>query len=77
MKSIYFLLCIFYCCYSKDYKAVDNLDLEQYVGKWYQVYQDNFNKLFQGIGRCATAEYNIVDTNNISVYNQQINKKNA
>jgi len=76
MKSIYLLLCIFYYCCGKEYKAVDNLDLEQYVGKWYQVYQDNFNKLFQGIGRCATAEYNIVDTNNISVYNQQINKKN-
>ena len=65
------MLCIFYYCCGKEYKAVNNLDLEQYVGKWYQVYQDNFNKLFQGIGRCATAEYNIVDTNNISVYNQQ------
>ena len=76
MKSIYFLLYIFNCCYSKDYKAVDNLNLDQYIGKWYQVYQDNFNKLFQGNGRCATAEYDIVATNNISVYNEQINTKN-
>ena len=62
-------------CYSKEYKAVDNLDLEKYVGKWYQVYQDKFNKLFQGNGRCSTAEYSILTSNNVSVFNEQINMK--
>tara|TARA_B100000886_G_scaffold273238_1_gene197157 strand:+ start:1111 stop:1659 length:549 start_codon:yes stop_codon:yes gene_type:complete len=61
---------------ASDYKAVDELDLTKYVGKWYEVYQDRFNKLFQGNGRCSTAEYAIVDENNVSVYNQQINSKN-
>ena len=28
---------------ASDYKAVDELDLTKYVGKWYEVYQDRFN----------------------------------
>lgn len=63
-------------CYCKEYKAVDELNLESYVGKWYQVYQDSFNKLFQGNGKCSTAEYAILNDNTVSVFNQQINMKN-
>ena len=59
-----------------EYKAVDELDLPSYMGKWYEVYQDNFNKLFQGIGKCSTATYKIVDDNMVSVFNKQINKEN-
>ena len=71
------LLLTFAClCYCKDYKAVDELNLENYMGKWFQVYQDNFNKLFQGNGRCSTAEYSILNDNTVSVFNQQINMKN-
>lgn len=62
--------------YSKEYKAVDELNLENYLGKWYQVYQDNFNKLFQGNGRCSTAQYGLINENTVSVYNSQINEKN-
>jgi len=76
MYSVSLLLTLLWVCYSKEYKAVDELNLDQYVGKWYQVYQDKFNKLFQGNGRCATAEYAIVGTNDVSVFNQQINNKN-
>lgn len=76
MYSVSLLLTLLWVCYSKEYKAVDELNLEKYVGKWYQVYQDKFNKLFQGNGRCSTAEYAIVDTNDVSVLNQQINNKN-
>jgi len=59
-----------------EYKAVDELDLPSYMGKWYQVYQDNFNKLFQGIGKCSTAIYEIVDDNKVSVFNKQVNEEN-
>lgn len=61
---------------SAEYKAVDELYLPSYMGKWYQVYQDNFNKLFQGIGKCSTATYKIVDDNKVSVFNKQIDEQN-
>lgn len=76
MYGIGLLLTLFCISYAKEYKAVDELNLDYYIGRWYQVYQDKFNRLFQGNGRCATADYAIVDTNNVSVYNQQINNKN-
>jgi apolipoprotein D and lipocalin family protein len=63
-------------CMCKEYKAVDELDLTKYVGKWYEVYQDSFNRLFQGDGRCSTAEYEIVENNKVSVFNKQIDKNN-
>lgn len=58
---------------STDYKAVEELDLTKYVGKWYQVYEDRFNHLFQGDGTCATAEYTL-NNNTVSVLNQQLNR---
>jgi lipocalin len=61
---------------SAEYKAVDELYLPSYMGKWYQVYQDNFNKLFQGIGKCSTATYKIVGDNKVSVFNKQIDEQN-
>ena len=74
--NIFLLLTFMTCALSKEYKAVDYVNIEQYLGKWYQVYKDNFNKVFQGFGRCSTAEYSILDTNKVSVLNQQINQKN-
>ena len=47
-----------------EYKAVEELDLYKYDGLWYQVYGDNFNKLFQGDGKCSTAHYTINERNN-------------
>lgn len=76
MYTLGLIISFFIMCYSKEYKAVDELDLEKYSGKWYQVYQDKFNKLFQGNGRCSTATYTIIDSNNVSVFNEQINMKN-
>jgi lipocalin len=63
-------------CMSKEYKAVEELDLTKYAGKWYQVYKDNFNRLFQGESKCSTAEYEIMSDNKVSVVNKQINKNN-
>lgn len=71
---ILFVLQLFYC-YSKEYKAVDELDLTKYDGFWYQVYGDNFNKLFQGNGKCSTAQYKLLD-DEVSVLNSQIDENN-
>ena len=69
------LFCFLSTLYANEYKAVDELDLNKYVGKWYQVYQDNFNMLFQE-GRCSTATYDFAKDNKVSVFNKQINNNN-
>jgi lipocalin len=76
MICLTILLGLCYLSLAKEYMAVDELDLPSYMGKWYEVYQDNFNKLFQGNGKCSTATYEIVDENRVSVLNKQINEKN-
>ena len=60
------------CCLSKEYKAVDELVISQYMGKWYQVYKDNFDNLFQKNGICSTAEYSLSEDNIVQVLNTQI-----
>ena len=76
MICLTILFGLFCLTISNEYKAVDELDLPSYMGKWYEVYQDNFNKLFQGIGKCSTATYKIVDDNMVSVFNKQIDQQN-
>ena len=77
MMVKYFLLSLLIPFVSgREYQAVKTLDLESYMGKWYQVYENNFDKTFQGNGRCATAEYSIISSNNVSVHNEQLSKKN-
>lgn len=76
MKQFCFILFLYlWCLCYAQYQAVDELIIDNYIGKWYEVYQDNFNKLFQGDGRCSTANYEIVDENKISVVNKQIDNK--
>ena len=58
-------------CLSKEYKAVDDLDLQKYMGKWYQVYKDKFDNVFQKNGICSTAEYSL-DNDIVKVFNKQI-----
>ena len=55
MFSTFILFALFAFVNSKDYKAVDQVDLSMYMGKWYQVYGDGFNNIFQGNGHCSTA----------------------
>lgn len=59
---------------AKEYKAVDEVILPQYMGKWYQIYGDAFDKLFQGKGRCSTADYELLEDGRVSVFNKQIDK---
>lgn len=76
MNLVFILFALqFFYCFSKEYKAVDELDLTKYDGLWYQVYGDNFNKLFQGNGKCSTAQYKLID-NEVSVLNSQIDENN-
>lgn len=60
------------CCLSKEYKAVDELIIPQYMGKWYQVYKDKFDNIFQKNGICSTAEYVLGEDNIVKVLNKQI-----
>ena len=66
------LFCVCTVSISKEYKAVDDLYLPKYMGKWYQVYKDNFDNLFQKNGICSTAEYMLGDDNIVKVLNKQI-----
>lgn len=72
MLTIIILLNFIYLVNCK-YEAVDYLDLNKYIGTWYEVYGDNFDKTFQGNGRCIEAYYKFNDYN-VSVLNTQINK---
>ena len=76
MYTIFVFLMFSAACFASEYKAVDSLKLENYIGKWYQVYGDNFNRLFQSDGSCSTAKYEIIDDNKVSVYNSQYDKNN-
>ena len=61
---------------ANDYKPVSELDLNLYQGKWYQVYGDSFDKVFEKDGKCIQANYQIINSNNVSVLNTQLNSKN-
>lgn len=54
--------------------TVDNLNVENYLGRWYQVFGSPTNVIFQGYGECITADYNLLDNGNIDVLNSQINR---
>ena len=59
-----------------DYKPVDEVDLTKYMGHWYEVYGDKFNNIFQGKGKCSTADYDLLDDGRVYVVNQQLNTEN-
>ena len=60
-------------CLCKEYKAVDKIDLNEYTGKWLQVYGNSFDKVFQGDGSCVSAHYSLQENGEVKVYNEQIN----
>jgi len=57
-------------------RAVDKLDIAKYLGKWFQIYGAPTNVVFQGYGKCITAEYRPLPDGNVSVLNAQLNAKN-
>lgn len=53
--------------------TVTSLNINQYVGNWYQVYGDRFvMSTFERGGRCITADYQLIGSNNVSVHNSQL-----
>lgn len=76
LNVIFIISMLCFLTNAKEYKAVDELSLPQYMGSWYEVYQDNFDKLFQNNARCSKATYRIVDDNKVSVLNEEINSSN-
>lgn len=71
MLAILFILTLIH--YSSSYEAVKYLDLNKYIGTWFQVYGDKFNEIFQGNGICSKAYYKF-NENNITVHNTQLDK---
>jgi lipocalin len=53
--------------------TVQAVEVEKYLGRWYQVYGAPTNYIFQGYGKCITADYGLLDNGNISVLNAQLN----
>jgi lysozyme C len=54
--------------------TVNELNLESYLGHWFQVYGAPTNTLFQGYGTCITADYGLLDDGYVSVLNSQLNR---
>ena len=61
---------------SKQPECVNKLDINKYLGNWYQVYGAPTNVIFQGYGECLTAQYELIDDGYVSVLNSQINSNN-
>ncbi|XP_065898434.1 uncharacterized protein [Dysidea avara] len=50
--------------------TVPELNISQYVGRWYEVYSDLFSTyLFQRHCECATADYSLLPNKSVSVQN--------
>lgn len=59
---------------TSDITTISEIDVDKYLGYWYQVYGAPTNVIFQGYGTCITAEYGLLEDGNISVINSQLNK---
>ena len=59
--------------FPKTPDTVQELDVNKYLGNWYQVYGSPTNFLFQGYGTCLTAQYGLLENGNVSVVNSQVN----
>jgi lipocalin len=54
-------------------ETVNELDVNMYIGNWYQIYGAPTNYIFQGYGKCLTAQYGLLENGNVSVINSQLN----
>jgi len=57
--------------------TVETLDLEKYQGRWYQIYGDKFDQLFEKFASCITADYTLVPNGNVTVLNSQYEDLNG
>ena len=58
-----------------NYAPVDTLNLEQYLGRWYQMYQDLPDSVFEGKSTCIIADYSMKNETTIGVINSDTNVK--
>ena len=56
--------------------TVNQLNVNSYLGHWVQMYGAPTNVIFQGYGKCLTAQYNSLENGYVSVINSQINSNN-
>ena len=49
------------CCFTNatNYAPVNTLNLNQYLGRWYQVYKDLPDDAFEGKASCIIADYSL------------------
>ena len=54
--------------------TVTTLNVNNYLGHWFQVYGSPTNVIFQGYGTCITADYGLLDDGYVSVLNSQLDE---
>lgn len=73
MKYISVLVALFLPYITSSYTYVDELNLEEYDGTWYEVYKDILDETFQKGGSCVKAEYTLLNNNTrVGVVNTEI-----
>lgn len=70
----YFIL-MFLIISVNGYSPVDNLEINKYIGRWYQVYQDLADTIFEGKSTCIIADYGLKNDSTISVVNSETTVK--
>lgn len=63
---------LFISCFSRN--TVRTIDLTKYEGRWFQIYGNKFDQLFEKTASCITADYAIIPNGNVSVLNSQYDK---
>ena len=65
------------CCFTNatSYAPVNTLNLNQYLGRWYQMYQDIPDSIFEGKAKCIIADYNLKNESTINVLNSETTSK--
>lgn len=73
MKNLILLpiIILFYACGTQNYPplaVVDSVDVQRYIGKWYEVAHLPFK--YQKGCSCTTAEYSVIDSTTLRVINK-------
>ena len=60
---------------AKNYAPVETLNLKEYLGRWYQVYGDLPDNVFEGKSTCIIADYNMKNETTVGVLNSDTSVK--
>ena len=77
MLLLYSIMFSSFFASSVSKNTVETLDLEKYQGRWYQIYGDKFDQLFEKFASCITADYTLVPNGNVTVLNSQYEDLNG